>query len=328
MNVVLVTGALGFVGINLVRCLARSHRVIALARRAPDAESQRFLADVGDRITWVQGDVTDRPGMLELFRLHHISHVLHAAAVTATAEQELEHPAVIFDVNTGGTLNVLEAGRLAGVARIVYVSSGGLYGPAQPTPAKRETDPLTITNLYTVSKLASEQLCRRYHELFTPEVIVGRLGTAYGPMERPTGSRSNMSAVYQVVHAALAGRRITVTGADIARDFCHIDDVCEAYAALLFSPTLRHAIYNVGSPQAYPLRDALTVLRDSMPNFDWQEVDDPRTADVVQTLSNARAEMDVSRLQSEIGWSPKFNLTTGVKAYLQWLQVNKTASQQ
>jgi UDP-glucuronate 4-epimerase len=320
MKVVLITGALGFVGINMVRHLARANRVVALARRAPDADAHRFLDEVSSSILWVQGDVTDRRGMLELVRQHRVSHVLHAAAVTATAQQERDNPASTFDVNAGGTLNVLEAGRLAEVERIVYVSSGGLYGAAPPTPTKRETDPLELKNLYAVSKQTSEQLCRRYDELFAPSVIVGRLGTAYGPMERPTGSRDKMSAVYQVVHAALAKQPIAVAGADIARDFCHIDDVCAAYTELLFGRTQHHAVYNVGSPTAFPLRDALTALSEEVPGFAWHETADLAAADVVQTPANARAGMDLSRLQSDTGWKPRYDLKSGVSAYLHWLR--------
>jgi UDP-glucuronate 4-epimerase len=320
MKVVLVTGALGFVGINAVRHLARSSRVVALARRSPDADSLRFLADVSSKVVWIQGDVMDRQGMIEVARHHRVSHILHAAAVTATAQQERDNPALTFDVNAGGTLNVLEAGRLAGVERIVYVSSGGLYGAAPPTPAKRETDPLEIGNLYAISKQASEHLCRRYDELFTTSVAVGRLGTAYGPMERPTGSRDKMSAIYQVVHAALAGKPIAVMGADIARDFCHIDDVCAAYTALLFADTLHYSTYNVGSPVAFPLRHALNALSEAVPGFAWHETADPAEANVVQAPANARAGMDTSRLRSDTGWEPGYDLKSGIFAYLHWLQ--------
>jgi UDP-glucuronate 4-epimerase len=319
IKTVLITGALGFVGINMVRLLAQqSNHVVALARRSPDPGSLRFLTGLADHITWVKGDVTDRDSLVTLTRRYEVSHIFHAAAVTATSQQEYDDPILTFDVNAGGSINVLEAGRRANVERIVYVSSGGLYGSALPLPAKCETDPLEISNLYSISKLTSEYLCRRYNELYELNVVVGRLGTTYGPMERPTGSREKMSAIYEATHAALKGKSATVVGADIARDFCYINDACDAYRALLFTSVLRHDVYNVGSPMACPLRDALDALAEES-HFKWDETENRQSADIVQTQANARAGMDISRIQKDTGWLPKFNLDEGVRNYLRWL---------
>lgn len=319
MKTVLITGALGFVGINMVRLLAQqSNHVVALARRQPDAGSLRYLSALDDNITWAKGDVTDRGSLVTLTQKWQVSHIFHAAAVTATLQQEYDDPTLSFDVNAGGTLNVLEAGRRANVERIVYVSSGGLYGSALPLPAKCETDPLEISNLYAIGKLTSEHLCRRYNELYELNVVVGRLGTTYGPMERPTGSREKMSAIYEATHAALEGKSTTVIGSEIARDFCHIDDVCDAYKALLFTSVLHHDVYNVGSPMARPLRGALDALAEES-HFTWRETENKQSADIVQTQANARAGMNISRIQKDTGWLPKFNLDEGVRNYLRWL---------
>ena len=125
--------------------------------------------------------MTDRPGMAALVASEGVSHLLHAAALTATPEQEQADPARVFEVNAVGTLNLLEAARAAGLERVVFVSSSGIYGPAPPTPLKRESDPLVIDNLYAVSKQASEQLCRRYARLYPLVVVTGRLGTRLRP---------------------------------------------------------------------------------------------------------------------------------------------------
>ena len=189
---VLVTGALGFVGLNIVRRLAQGGwQVSALTRRDPDEASERFLGEAGARVRWVQGDVTDRPGMLALVareggqsppprrRAHR--HPGGGACRTRPRVrcQYGRHPEP-----AGGRPGV------AGLKRVVFVSSSGIYGAAPPTPLKRETEGLVIDNLYTVAKQASEQLCRRYQDLYGLSIVVGRLGTAYGPMERVTGSRA------------------------------------------------------------------------------------------------------------------------------------------
>lgn len=317
---VLVTGAAGFVGLNLVRRFANhgSH-VDALARRQPDAAAEAFLADVSARVRWRIGDVTDRDCCNALIVAARPDTIVHAAAVTFTPEQERAQPARVFDVNAGGTLNLLEAARVHGVAVFVYVSSGGLYGAAPPTPALDENTPMRPVNMYAVSKIASEQLCGRYAEVSALHVRVGRLGTAYGPMERTTGSRSNLSAVHQVVQAGKAqSRPLRVAGADIARDFCHIDDVAEAFRLLSVTPTLPDLVYNVGAPVAEPLSVALDVVAAETPGFAWHPVDESTAADVRQTPANARAAMDVTRLMRDTSWWPKYTLEDGVRAYLSW----------
>ena len=321
---VLVTGAAGFVGLNLVRRFAAGGAdVDALARAAPDAAAEAFLEGVSGRVTWRIGDVTDRQGCAAIVEATRPEAIVHAAAVTFTPDQERAQPARVFDVNAGGTLNLLEAARLHDVSTFVYVSSGGLYGAAPPTPAMDESTPMRPVNVYAISKIASEQLCARYAEMGVLQARVGRLGTAYGPMERTTGSRSNLSAVHQVVQASETGASLRVTGADIARDFCHIDDVVEAFWLLCVTPGLREIVYNVSAPVAEPLSVALDVLVAERPGFSWRAVDDPASADVRQTPANARAAMDVTRLMRDTPWRPQYPLREGVHAYLAWRSANQ-----
>jgi UDP-glucose 4-epimerase len=316
---VLITGAAGFVGLNLLRRFAAGGAAVdALARRAPDAAAEAFLAEVADRITWRLGDVTDRDGCAALVAATPPDAIVHAAAVTFTPDQEHAEPARVFDVNAGGTLNLLEAARLHRVPTFVYVSSGGLYGAAPPAPAMDESTPMRPVNMYAIAKIASEQLCGRYAELGMVEARVGRLGTAYGPMERTTGSRSNLSAVHQVVQASAGGAPLRVAGAGIARDFCHIDDVAEAFWLLCVAPTLPETVYNVSAPVARPLSVALEVVAAERPDFSWCSVDDLEDADVRQTPANARAAMDITRLNRATGWRPMHSLEDGVRAYLSW----------
>lgn len=323
MQKVFVTGALGFVGLNIVRCLAlKGVEVIALGRRAPDEASLEFIHHVASQISWVTGDVTDPSAIAKLVKDNHITHILHAAALTASPDEEKADPARMFDINAGGTLNVLEAARHADVERVVFVSSTVVYGAAPPTPPKRETDSLVIDGLYSVCKQTSEHLCRLYNDRYELNVIVGRLGSAYGPMERPTSSRQRMSAVYTTLHAALAKQKLKVYGASIARDYCYIDDIAEALASLVLHPQLKHSVYNVGSAKAYTLIELLNAVRDLEPTFSWVETSTVEKADIVLLNSSARAGLDVSRLEQDIDWTYQVTLEHGIKAYLNWLKSN------
>lgn len=319
-----ITGAAGFVGINIVKHAAKAGaQVIALTRREPDAASQAFLADVAENVTWCVGDVSDADGLRALFLRHQPTHVLHAAALTGSLETEKTDPRRMLDVNLLGTLNVLEATRDISAERMVFVSSSGLYGAQPAEPALHEDSPLLIAGLYTIAKQASEHLCNRLADLHKLDIVTGRLGTTYGPMERPTRSRQRMSAIYQAVTAALEKRPLTVIGAEISRDFCHVDDIARAYLHLLLADQLNYRCYNVAGARAEPLSTALNALAETH-GLSWEQdrKDDTARQHLVQVPEQARASLDISRLQADTGWTPRYDLTTGVQAYANWREAH------
>jgi nucleoside-diphosphate-sugar epimerase len=323
MNV-LVTGASGFVGVNIAKRLAeRGASVVALSRQPPDTMLERFVSDVRQRIEFVSGDVRDRSVLIELAKHAHIDGIVHAAAMTPTLDLEQGEPASVVEVNFGGTLNVLEAARACGALRVVFVSSSGVYGaPKDRSQTIHEDQQLQITNLYTICKQASEHLCRRYHELFGLSTASGRLGSAFGPMERRTGSRQTMSALYTLTHAALVGRRITLYGADTARDFCYIEDVANAFAELTLADRLSWPVYNISAGTAHSLREACTALSELAPGFAWDITNDPALADITVYAPQERGCMQIRRLQEDVGFQARYALKSGLQRYLDWLHDN------
>ncbi|MCZ7567135.1 MAG: NAD(P)-dependent oxidoreductase [Ardenticatenaceae bacterium] len=322
MSTVLVTGANGFVNLNIVRRLAqKGARVVALARRPPDPETVRFLAAETAQVVWVEGDVRDRAGLIELARTYGVDCIVHGAAITPSREVERAQAATVVDVNLGGTLNALEAAREVGARRFVLISSTGVYGaPANPHRRLAEDEPLQVSNLYTICKIAGENLSRRYDELYEGSFVVGRLGSAYGPMERASHSRETMSMIYEFAHRALAGDHVRIWGAERLRDFCYIEDVAEAFARLALADRLRWTIYNAATDRFVTVRDALETLVRLCPGFGWSEAADREAADVAVLPSQERAPLDLSRLQEDVGFAPIHDLASGLRAYLAWLR--------
>ena len=322
MTTVLVTGANGFVGTNLVRALARKGApVLALARDTPDPETHLFLSEVADQVTWRVGDVRDREGLCNLAQKHGVDRIVHSAAITPTAEVEREQTATVVDVNLVGTVNALEAARAVNARRLVLVSSSGLFGsPANPRRLLNEDDTVKADTLYTVCKQAAEKFCRLYSHLHGLSIVSGRLGTAYGPMERASRSRENMSLIYLLAHHALRGDTIRVSGTRRVRDFIYIEDAAEAFARLTLATSLRWDRYNVASDEALTLQDVLEALSQLRPAFRWDEVDDPERAEVAIFPGRERAPLSLERLRRDVDFVPQYRLLDGLKSYLDWLE--------
>ena len=319
MNI-LVTGGLGFVGVNLVRYLARSlpdATVVAADLGMPDALTHAFWAPVAARVRAVPLDVTDRAAVLELVRRHAITHVVHAAAITPGLEQERRAPTVVVDVNLFGTVNLLEATIAAPtVERTIVLSSSGLYGaPTQAEPAPEHEDgPLELDNLYAITKRSGELLGARYAALSGKPIVAARLAAPYGPLERPTGSRSNMGQLQRLTHALLDGRPVAVAGPEIVRDWTYVDDTAAAILALLRLESPAHSVYNVSAGQ--PLRFASVVAAFERHGLMARWVDDADGAEIAMRSQQQRAPLDIGRLRAETGFAPRYDLDAGVAAYL------------
>lgn len=327
MTTTMVTGAAGFVGANVVRALA-SHcvDVVAVARRAPKADLHSFLSDFAARITWVEGDVRDERQLVAIARDHRIDAVVHAAAITPSPAVERSHGVKVVGTNILGTANALEALLAVGGTRFVLVSSTGVYGaPVRPIQPVAEDLPLLASNLYTICKVSAEALCRRYAALHGFSSISARLGTVYGPMERVTDSRANMSFIYQIATRALAGDRLSVWGGSRLRDFCYVEDVAGAIAALTLAQQLRWDTYNVAADVPLAVRDALDVFLGVCPGFAWQEAKYVDEADLVIRPEQERAPADLSRLRADLDYQPRHDLAGGIAAYATWLRSSSAA---
>ena len=316
---VLVTGANGFVGLNLLDQLTRQGvRVLAGTRRPPDMDAEPAHHHL---VEWIPCDVTNREHLVELVRTRGVTRILHAAAVTPTPEIEADDPIRVVDVNLVGAVNALEAARLGRVDRFLLVSSSVLYRgfPADRGRA-RETDALPPDNLYGVCKDACENLCRQYRRRNGVSAVSARLGTAYGPWGRAGLSRSRMSAATQLLTMGAEGRTrpIRVHGLKVARDYIHVSDACSAIVELTLLARPRWDVYNVSSDAAFSLQDLLTALQAEIPDFRWEPVDDPGTSDFAFAEADARAPLDLSRLRSDLpGWQLR-DLRSGIADYAAW----------
>ena len=165
---------------------------------------------------------------------------------------------------------MLELARLADVERFVYISSGAAYGLTRdPDQTYNEDDPPQPGNLYGITKFASECLARRYGQLHGFSAVSLRVSTPYGPMERVTGHRDNMSTPYQWTGQMLRGEPIAIDHSDHGRDLTYVVDTGSAVAAVVDAPALPHDLYNITNGVPVTGGQIQRQLAELFPKFNW-----------------------------------------------------------
>jgi UDP-glucose 4-epimerase len=318
MSNVLVTGAAGFVAINVARALAaRGHHVVAFDHRAPDEIARTYA---GSGVGWVIGDVRETQALGRAIKTHAIEIMVHGAAVTATSpEWERERAGDVFSVNVLGTITALECAHTAGMRRIVVLSSASAVGPREPSEsAIPEAAAAAPGDLYGISKRAVEMVADRLANLYSLNVVTVRLSQPYGPMERPSPDRAALSPIAEWMMAAQEGRFLTTPSLEIAKDWIYIDDVGEAFARLIEAPRLRHTMYNLGLGENVMVRDVMDYIRHAWPRI---QVNVMPSWTPNPNLSGARLRppLEMTRLAQDVDFRPQFTVERGIARYAAWL---------
>jgi nucleoside-diphosphate-sugar epimerase len=323
MATVLVTGGTGFVGIHVARALAlNGHRVICLARHAlPDGSLRdAFFGTAAERIVLIAGDVRHLEDVQAAWSAHHPTHLVHAAAITPTPDMERAMAAAVVATNVAGTANVLDTACRHGAARVVYVSSAGVYGDTADDAPIEETSPLRGHALYAITKQTAERLCEYYERRYAVPIVAARAGWVYGTMERPlTGSREQMSLVYECVRLALKHEEVRLHDLDPVRDWIDADDLARAVMALLFTDPLPHRVYNCAGPRGYSHAELLDTLARIVP-LRYRRSPDVETPSVTPALTRRRrGPLSVGRILADTDYRPAIDLETGLRRYVEWV---------
>ena len=316
--VTLVTGGTGFVGANIVKDLVQNgHQVVSFDINGPDQLLQDFLGESSSSVIFVQGDIVDPASVERLGQDHQIDKLVHAAVYTVNREAlEIERSRDVIAINLEGTANLLELARTQKVSRFIYVSSGAVYGSALPgDQTLNEETPAVPGNLYGITKFASEMITRRYGELHGLSTASVRLSTPYGPMERVTGHRAVMSVFYDWTGRAVRGETIIAEDMDQGRDYIYIADIADGIRAVLDASALPHGLFNLTTGIWVTFHQILDAVVELSPSI---SVETPAPKADAGADSYSRGPLSGHRLFDDLGWTPKYDLKTGVANYIQW----------
>jgi len=308
----LVTGGAGFIGCNLTRYLLdRGCEVVVLDNFATGKREN--LADVADRIELIEGDIRDRDTVDRA--VAGCAAIFHEAAL-GSVPRSVEDPLTSHDVNVNGTITVLEAARAAGVKRIVFAASSSAYGDQPESPKHEGMVPLPISP-YAASKVACEAYMRGYAAVFGLETICLRYFNVFGPYQDPDSTYAAVIPAW--VSRILKGQKPIVYGdGEQSRDFCYIDNVCEAnwLAANAPAEVCDGKAINIACNRSTSLNEILDQLRELLGSDIEAQYADPRPGDVKHSLA------DVSLAAETIGYEPKVYFAEGLSMSIDWYRRN------
>jgi len=304
---VVVTGGAGFVGSNIVRKLLEGGAWVIVLDDFYTGD-EKNLPPAGRGLEIIKGSVTD----FELVRdvIKHATVVIHEAARNIIVSTR--NPREDYEVNIGGTLNVLLAGREVGVRRIVYSSSASVYGNPRYLPIN-EDDATNMLSPYAVSKFAGENYCKAFYESYGLSTAVVRYSNVYGPAQRPDNPYCGV--VSKFFESAMAGEPPRIHGdGEQTRDFTYVDDVVEGTLLAAFSPKAEGQVYNVGTGRETTVNQLARLILEITGAGVEPVWIDRRDIDNIR-----RRVVNIEKIRRELRWAPSVTIEQGLRRTYQWL---------
>lgn len=308
----LVTGGAGFIGSHLVESLLSQGHSVTILDDFNDYYDPRIkrgnIAAIKNDIQVIEADIRDAVTVERTFAANSFDTVVHLAA-RAGVRPSISDPKLYFTTNIDGTFNLLDACRYHGVNHFVLASSSSVYGVNKKVPFA-ETDLIERTiSPYAATKLACEQICSNYANLFGIRSTCLRFFTVYGPRQRPD------LAIAKFTKKIIEGSPIDRYGdGSTGRDYTYVHDIVSGILASIAYDKNEFEIFNLGGSATTSLTELITKLekiigREAIIN---QMPDQP--GDVPHTYA------DVSKAHDLLGYAPQTPLTDGLEKYVQWFK--------
>lgn len=333
---ILVTGAAGFIGSNLVKRLFKDIddiKVIGVDSITDyydvniKYERLKEIESLNRDWTFVKGSIADREIVRKLFTENRIAVVVNLAA-QAGVRYSITNPDAYMESNIMGFYNILEACRHHEVEHLVYASSSSVYGANKKVPYSTDDKVDNPISLYAATKKSNELMAHCYSKLYNIPSTGLRFFTVYGPAGRPD------MAYFGFTDKLRAGKRIQIFNyGNCKRDFTYVDDIVEGVVRVMQHapekqtgedglPVPPYKIYNIGNNSPENLLDFVTILQEELvragvlpEDYDFEahkELVPMQPGDVPVTYA------DTSALEDDFGFKPSTSLREGLRRFAEW----------
>ena len=299
---ILITGAAGFLGSALANKLTQEGSNVRGLDDLSTGDPNALLPE----IHLTRGDVNDRPKLWTL--LQDVDCVYHLAARVSVPESLL-YPVEYNRVNVGGTVTLMEAMRDVGVRRVVFISSGAVYGDQGEQPLKEEAAP-NPRSPYAVSKLSSEYYIRTIGQLWGIETVTLRVFNTYGPGQHLPPVHAPVIP-YFLRQACYNGTLGMHGEGGQTRDYVYLDDVVEAMSAAATAPGINQKIINIGSGVETSVRELVNLVLE-VTGGKPEIVNNPRNEG-----GPRRMLADLTLAEKLLNYQPAVDLRTGLRLTLE-----------
>ena len=307
----LITGGMGFIGTYLAHALLQKGEEVVLF---DVVRSSPLIHDIKDNVKTVQGDLASWAEVLEVVKQYNIDGIYHTGALLSASAEE--KPITAYQVNAGGTFNILEAARLFNIERVVFTSTIASYGFGLHT-VNEDTIQMPIS-MYGVTKVFSERLGEYYHRKFGVDFRAVRLPSIIGP-GRGAGGASAYSTL-MISEPALKRPYRVFVDEDVVMPLLYIKDCVECLIRLYEADNakLKRRVYCIAgfSPTVKEVYDTVKKI---LPNADLRFKPDRELTEIVRSWPKYLEE---TKAFEEWGWKTKFLLDETVRDFIKEVQAH------
>lgn len=341
MSTILVTGAAGFIGSNLVKAIYKQYETPTVV--GIDSVNDYYDVRLKEErlksleqypnFTFIKGNIADKALIDQLFAEYEFDVVVNLAA-QAGVRYSITNPSAYIEANIIGFYNILEAcrhsydGGKQGVQHLVYASSSSVYGSNKKVPYSTDDKVDNPVSLYAATKKSNELMAHAYSKLYNIPSTGLRFFTVYGPAGRPD------MAYFGFTNKLVKGEKIQIFNyGHCKRDFTYVDDIVEGVIRVMKKapakqvgedglPIPPYAVYNIGNNNPENLLDFVTILQEELiragvlpQDYDFEshkELVPMQPGDVPVTYA------DTSALERDFGFKPSTSLRDGLRAFAEW----------
>lgn len=316
---ILITGGAGFIGSNLVDVLLREDNwEITVVDDfndfySPSVKRANVAGHLSDpNYKLVEADIRDAEALERIFDENQFQYIVHLAA-RAGVRPSLSEPALYYQTNVNGTLNLLELAKKHNVKQFVFGSSSSVYGINSKVPFSEEDPIFQPISPYASTKAAGELMCHTYSHLYDIRTVCLRFFTVYGARQRPD------LAIHKFSKLIWEGKPIQMFGDGTSRrDYTYIDDIIQGVRSSIDYDRSIHEVFNLGESDTVELVQLIELLENSLGKKAIIDRHPMQPGDVPITFA------DISKARKLLDYDPKTKIEDGIPKFVEWFKASRS----